>query len=152
MRNAELVAVTGMAGVLCNRFQGWGRSHTSPQGRPVAPLPHDEPTLGWIIESFQDCEVRGSGVRVLASLLDATGSSPANRWSFPPATLERHTGYSLPTPPGWAEVRATVRLVGKGIPELATRKRTGPSCAWNSPAAKRPATSLRTSTALFASP
>ena len=60
--------------------------------------------------------MRGSGVRVLASLLDATGSSPANRWSFPPATLERHTGYSLPAPPGWAEVRATCQAGREGHP------------------------------------
>ena len=41
--------------------------------------------------------------RGLASLQDATGSSPANWWSFPHAALERHTGYPLPTLPGWAE-------------------------------------------------
>jgi hypothetical protein len=40
--------------------------------------------------------------RLLASLRDANGSSPVNRWSFPPATLERPTGYPLPTLPGWA--------------------------------------------------
>jgi hypothetical protein len=40
---------------------------------------------------------------VLASLRDANRSSSANRWSFPHAALERHTGYPLPTLPGWAE-------------------------------------------------
>ncbi len=44
--------------------------------------------------------------RLLASLRDANGSSPVNRWSFPPATLERPTGYPLPSLPGWTEVPA----------------------------------------------
>ena len=45
----------------------------------------------------------------------------------PPATLERHTGYSLPTLPGWAEVQATrtyeVSNLGLGAPVCPVHRR-----------------------------
>ena len=47
----------------------------------------------------------GERREVLASVRNATGSSPAKRWSFPPAAPERHTGCFLPARPGWAEAR-----------------------------------------------
>jgi hypothetical protein len=58
----------------------------------------------WVPEPWLACP--GSCLKIagftcirtaLASLQDATLLSSANRWSFPPATLERSTGYLLPT-------------------------------------------------------
>jgi hypothetical protein len=58
----------------------------------------------WVPEPWLAClgsclEIAGfTCIRtVLASLQDATVLSPVNRWSFPPVTLERPTGYLLPT-------------------------------------------------------